>query len=152
MVPIYKGDWGKLMKWEGYLCYREYYCIFATPPSGTFKSRTEKQSIGLWEKLPPPTPPRTRNFPRIMVVVQHGEGEGDGHDPNVGLVERHDMDETVEYPMELSGGEVKSGEGIGDPLLVEDLPPRPEVGKMGEDEDWLDGENHGGELVEKDEV
>jgi hypothetical protein len=148
MVPIYKGDWGRLMKYDGYLCYREYYCTFATPPQGTFVQRCAKRDkpLGLWEKVPPPP---TRRFRRMVAVVQ--PGDGDGQSANISFVERHDMDEGVEVSLDVTGGELKGDEGTGDPLPVADIPPRPEVGKKGEDDDYFEGENLDGELLEEGE-
>ncbi len=135
LVPIYRADKGKLMHVGGYDCYREYFCTYAQLPTGTYKERVAKMSQrpGLWEK-PAQLQPRNKNFRRMVAAVQ----PGDGQQASVKLVERNDMQDDVENPVDITGGEVDS-DGSDATLVDTDIPPRPEPGTQ-DDPDAFEGE------------
>jgi hypothetical protein len=146
MVPIYRGDNGKLMNVGGYDCYREYFCTFAPLPAGTYKERVAKltQRPTLWEKTSE-LPPRTSNIRRRIV----GGQLSNTHAADVELVLRHDMAQDVEAPLDLSGGELKEA-NTDDTLAEADLLLSFQPGSK-DDPDTFDGEKIDGRLYEDGE-
>lgn len=146
MVPIYKGDDGKLMHVGGYDCYREYFCTFAPLPSGTFKERLAKltKRPSLWEKTSE-LAPRTMHFRRQIAGAQPIDAQ-----PVSTENARPDMAADVEAPLDLSGGQL-TDTGVDEILADEDLPPPFEAGSK-DDPDNFPGEKLDEKLYEEGEI
>lgn len=146
MVPIYRGDKGKLMHIQGYDCYRFYYCTFAPPPPNTFKERCAlKKPPPLFTKLGDVQPRRVSR--RMVARAETGAADGDAQPYDPEFVVRLDMAADVEIPLDLSGGDLGD---LGSDDTLQDQPRTFEAGSK-DDPDHFEGENPDYRLYEENE-